>query len=112
MWSSCPAVTRSPMARVSRLRLCADSCRRASCPVPHSAVSSIEVRRWAGAVVVGAALTFGLASELIAYGWDRPVRWIPDLIVGLAYLIAGALALPAARGTGVLLAATGLAWYA
>jgi signal transduction histidine kinase len=80
--------------------------------VPRSAASSTDVRRWVGAAAVGATLAFGLASERIAYGWDRPIRWIPDLIVGLAFVTAGGLALPAARSTGVLLAATGLAWYA
>ena len=74
--------------------------------MPRSAASLIDVRRWVGAAAVGAALAFGLVSERIAYGWDKPVRWVPDLIVGLVLVIAG-LGVAAARGTGVLLAATG-----
>ncbi|HTJ37030.1 MAG TPA: hypothetical protein VL738_27710 [Dactylosporangium sp.] len=76
------------------------------------AASSSDARRWLGAGAVGAAAALGLASEWYAYGWDRPTRWIPDFVVGVAFLLAAGGAWPAARRTGVLLAATGVMWYA
>jgi signal transduction histidine kinase len=76
------------------------------------AVLSTEVRRSVGAGALGAAVALGVASEWIAYGWDSPIRWLPDLIVGMTLLVAGGWAFPVARGTGALLLATGLAWYA
>ncbi|GAB3847213.1 hypothetical protein [Dactylosporangium cerinum] len=83
--------------------------------MPRFAASSADVRRSLGAAVaLGSALSgaLGVASEWFAYGWDDPVRWLPDLIVGMTLLVAGAWAFPAARGTGALLLATGLLWYA
>jgi signal transduction histidine kinase len=56
-------------------------------------------------------VVFGLASEWVAFGWKDPRSWIPDLIVGLAFVGCGAYAWPRSRATGSLLAATGFAWF-
>lgn len=52
----------------------------------------------------------------MADGWafrlDQPVLWIPDLVVGAVLIIAGTSALTRVRGTGVLLIAAGMAWFA
>ncbi|MFE3450489.1 sensor histidine kinase [Nonomuraea sp. NPDC059194] len=55
------------------------------------------------------ALVAGLASEWVAFGWDRPDRWIPDLLVGLVLVASG---LYAGKGAGILLVAAGAAWFA
>jgi signal transduction histidine kinase len=63
---------------------------------------------WAAGVVVG------VAAEWVAFGWDRPGRWLPDLITGWALIacgLAGCSARPGSR-SGVLMAATGFAWFA
>jgi len=62
-----------------------------------------------GLVVGSAALALGLASEAAAFSWDQPRLWVPDLAVGLCFIATGALA--QRRGAGVLLAATGVAWF-
>jgi signal transduction histidine kinase len=68
------------------------------------------------AATVAAAVAAGLAAEASGYGWDRPGDWIPDLLTGWALIACGLLA--AARReagdriTGVLLAASGFAWFA
>jgi hypothetical protein len=65
------------------------------------------------ATMVGfVAVAFGLVSEQAAYGWGRPLRWVPDLVVGLACVGAGLMAWRHQRGVGVLLALTGFAWFA
>ena len=71
-------------------------------------------RPWRGArlILVSIGLAVGLAAERAAYGWDDPRHWIPDLLVGLAYIGAAVVTLPRNQGTGWLLAATGLAWFA
>lgn len=62
-----------------------------------------------GLVTVGVLL--GLASEFVAFDVGAPGRWIPDLAVGLGFLVAGASTWSRARGAGGLLAATGLLWF-
>ena len=54
----------------------------------------------------------GVAAEGAGFSWDGPERWLPDLVVGLTFIGAGAYALPRQRGCGVLLVATGLTWFA
>jgi signal transduction histidine kinase len=63
---------------------------------------------WAAAGIVG------IAAEWVAYGWDRPGRWLPDLITGwvlIACGLAGRSARPGSR-SGPLMAVTGFAWFA
>jgi signal transduction histidine kinase len=54
----------------------------------------------------------GVAAEGAGFSWDEPERWLPDLVVGVTFVGAGAYALPRQRGCGVLLVATGLTWFA
>jgi signal transduction histidine kinase len=60
-----------------------------------------------------AAVALGVAAESAAFRWDEPGRWIPDLTVGLAFVAFGLLALARRRApeAGLLLAATGVAWF-
>ncbi|HUP14785.1 MAG TPA: ATP-binding protein [Acidimicrobiia bacterium] len=60
------------------------------------------------------AVALGMTVEAVAFEWDNPARWVPDLAVGLAFLIGGIVALSRSprAGSGVLLVATGLAWFA
>jgi signal transduction histidine kinase len=71
-------------------------------------VRALRLFLWAA----GAAL--GIAAEWIYFGWGEPSDWVPDLAVGWT-LIAGGLVgwsrRPESR-TGVLMAATGFAWFA
>jgi signal transduction histidine kinase len=65
-------------------------------------------------VLWAAGALVGVAAEWVAYGWDRPGRWVPDLITGWALIgcgLVGWSARPASR-SGPLLAATGVAWFA
>jgi len=66
---------------------------------------------WAWALLpVGVVV--GVAAEGAGFSWDDAERWVPDLVVGLTFIGAGAYALPRQRGCGALLAATGLTWFA
>ncbi|SNT63938.1 hypothetical protein SAMN05421812_11637 [Asanoa hainanensis] len=69
-------------------------------------------RRVAQAAVGLAAVGFGLVSERVAYGWDRPLHWLPDLAVGLVCVGAGLAAWHRWRGAAVLLVLTGFTWFA
>src|SRR4051794_15788421 len=64
--------------------------------------------------VGGAAVVAGLAAEWAAFGWREPFRWLPDLVVGWAFVAAGLAAATRAPESrlGWLLAATGFAWFA
>jgi signal transduction histidine kinase len=68
--------------------------------------------RWLGLVgLVGAGL--GLAAEWVGFGWGAPRDWVPDLVVGWS-LIGCGLAASARRPesrAGLLMAATGFAWF-
>ncbi|MBO3752719.1 hypothetical protein J5X84_42285 [Streptosporangiaceae bacterium NEAU-GS5] len=64
--------------------------------------------RWA---VLAVTLGLGAASEVTAYA--QPQDWVPDLVVGLVFVVCGLLSAPAPIGrTGWLLVATGFAWFA
>jgi signal transduction histidine kinase len=63
-----------------------------------------------GLIVTGAVV--GVAAVRAASEWDDARRWLPDLAVGLAFVIAGAAVCTRRPGTGLLLAATGFAWFA
>ncbi len=65
-------------------------------------------------LLLAAGAIVGVAAEWVAYGWDRPGRWLPDLITGWALIgcgIAGWSARPGSR-SGPLMVAAGLAWFA
>ena len=73
---------------------------------------SPRLQRGLAGAVVALGLAYGVGSELVAFGWDDPIRWIPDLIVGLTFIGTGIRAWSVERGTGALLTATGLTWFA
>ena len=61
-----------------------------------------------------AAVIVGVAGEAVAYGWERPGGWVPDLITGWTLIGCGLAAWcvrPASRA-GPLLTAVGFAWFA
>jgi signal transduction histidine kinase len=62
-------------------------------------------------VVVLAGAALGVVSEILAYDWDDVRHWLPDLLTGLACIVAGAWSLRRRPATGVLLAATGALWF-
>jgi signal transduction histidine kinase len=60
-----------------------------------------------------AGALLGIAAEWVAFGWDDPRHWIPDLITGWTLIACGLVAW-SRRGdslSGPLLAATGFAWF-
>jgi signal transduction histidine kinase len=65
-------------------------------------------------LVCGAAVVVGLAAEWVAFAWHDPLRWLPDLLAGWSFVAAGLVAsarVPESR-VGLLLEATGFAWFA
>ena len=69
--------------------------------------------RRVGLLVWPAAVGLGVASESAAFSWDDPGRWLPDLLVGLAFIACGLLAWErrGVHGAGALFAATGVSWF-
>jgi signal transduction histidine kinase len=66
-------------------------------------------RSWADAALIGVATGLGIAAEAHSYAWGQLDAWIPDLLTGWLLVACGL----AARGRpGLLLAASGLAWFA
>jgi signal transduction histidine kinase len=61
----------------------------------------------------GGAL-LGLAAQSVAFGWDEPGQWAPDLAVGWTFIVCGLIARAQrpASGTGPLMIATGFTWFA
>jgi signal transduction histidine kinase len=77
-----------------------------------------------------AAVVAGLAAEAAGYGWDRPADWLPDLVTGWALIACGVAAARHGEGgrraygaaagrhgeggrrIGLLLVASGFAWFA
>jgi signal transduction histidine kinase len=61
-----------------------------------------------------AGLVAGVAAEWVAYGWDQPGRWLPDLITGWTLIACGLAGWSARQGSrsGPLMAVTGFAWFA
>jgi signal transduction histidine kinase len=103
------------MGRASMWRRRAGSSRSASSRarrLPRSSREALRARARILLLVAGAIV--GIAAEWAAYGWNRPGRWLPDLITGWALIacgLAGSAARPGSR-SGPLLAATGFAWFA
>jgi signal transduction histidine kinase len=62
-------------------------------------------------ILVPAGLAVGVAAERAAFDWDDPRQWVPDLIVGMTFVAAGAASVARRPGTGWLLAATGFCWF-
>ena len=58
-----------------------------------------------------AGVAVGVAAEYLAFGWDRPALWIPDFATGVALIGIGVLTSTRARGAGLLLTLTGVAWF-
>ena len=69
--------------------------------------------RLVGLLVWPAAIALGIAAESAAFSWDQPRQWLPDLVVGWAFIACGLLAWERwrAHGAGALLAATGTTWF-
>ena len=64
-------------------------------------------------LILPAAAAVGLAGEWSGYGWGDPGHWIPDLAVGWCLIGCGFIASvrrPESR-SGVLMSATGFAWF-
>jgi hypothetical protein len=61
-----------------------------------------------------AGLVVGVAAEWVAYGWDQPERWLPDLITGWVLIACGLARWSTRQGSrsGPLMAVTGFAWFA
>lgn len=70
--------------------------------------------RTARLLLGAAAVALGIAAEWVYFGWDQPNDWLPDLAVGWTLIGCGLVAWsrrPESR-SGLLLAATGFAWFA
>jgi signal transduction histidine kinase len=60
-----------------------------------------------------AGAVLGLGAEWVAFGWTDAHRWIPDLVVGWAFIGCGLIATdrrPESR-SGPLMAVTGFTWF-
>ena len=107
------AGTPRPTAPVSRTHPHVGSWPNETCQVRRSPGSSPERRRArAGLILLPAGLVVGILAERATFDWDDPRQWVPDLLVGLTFICAGAFAVGRRPGTGWLLAATGFAWFA
>ena len=60
-----------------------------------------------------AGVALGLAAEWVAFTWDAPSSWLPDLAVGWAFIACGLAArtLRPDNNAGSLMAATGFTWF-
>jgi signal transduction histidine kinase len=66
-------------------------------------------RSWADAAQLAAAGAVGLAAEANLYEWSDAGSWVPDLLTGWTLVVSGLVA----RGRpGLLLTASGFAWFA
>jgi len=65
-------------------------------------------------LVLSAGAALGVVAEWTLYGWADPGHWVPDLAAGWSLVACGVVAWwrrPQSRA-GVLMAATGLIWFA
>ena len=70
--------------------------------------------RFGVTAVAVAAIAFGITAEAVAYPFDAAQRWVPDLVVGFAFVGIGLWRWQQrGRPTGpaVLLVATGFSWW-
>jgi hypothetical protein len=60
-----------------------------------------------------AGVALGVVAESLAFGWDDPLHWLPDIAVGWTFIGCGLVAMGRWPGnnTGVLMAATGFTWF-
>jgi hypothetical protein len=63
-------------------------------------------------VVAAIGIAGGAVADARAFDLDQPLLWLPDLAVGVVLFVAGASLVVRVRGTGVLLTAAGVAWFA
>ena len=70
------------------------------------------MRRW-GLLFWPAGVALGLAAEWVAFTWDAPSSWLPDLAVGWTFIACGLAAktLRPDNNAGTLMAATGFMWF-
>ena len=67
--------------------------------------------RPAGLVIGALALALGLASEAVGYGLSQPSLWIPDLVVGLVWCLAGLRLSTDRPRVGALALGVGTTWF-
>lgn len=67
-----------------------------------------QVARWG---VLPLAFALGIAVERESASWSDPLRWLPDLVVGLVLVGAAKIAWAHQRPVGVLLGLAGLSWF-
>ena len=65
----------------------------------------------AGLLLWPPMITLGLVSESVAYGWGRPLLWVPDLAVGLLWCPVALRLWPSRRAAAVLALALGITWF-
>ncbi|MFI5888522.1 sensor histidine kinase [Actinoplanes sp. NPDC051513] len=68
--------------------------------------------RRARLVIAAIGIAGGAIADAWAFDVDQPLLWLPDLAVGVVLFVAGASLVVRVRGTGLLLTATGVAWFA
>jgi signal transduction histidine kinase len=66
-------------------------------------------RSWTDALLIASGVAVGLAAEATSSDWSRPGTWITDLLTGWALIACG---LAVHRRAGLLLATSGLTWFA
>lgn len=76
--------------------------------MPIRVASAGQLTRW-GALPLAAAL--GVAVERQSHSWSDPLRWLPDLVVGLVLIGAAQIAWAHQRSMAALLALAGLLWF-
>jgi hypothetical protein len=71
-------------------------------------------RSWADAAAAAAlaAIVLGVAAEHSLYGLGDVRHWLPDLLTGWILVAAGLVATRSERLAGLLLAASGVLWFA
>jgi signal transduction histidine kinase len=69
------------------------------------------MRTWIRPTIAALGVALGGYAEWATFGWDKPLFWVPDLLVGLAFLAVGVLR-PAGEDTvGTLALLTAGSWF-
>ena len=60
-----------------------------------------------------AGVAIGVMAESVQFGWRDPGRWVPDLLVGWAFIACGLIVMPRHPGGRIasLMMATGFTWF-